>query len=815
MFVVDARRASVDEGPTRETLVDNPRRRASDSDDRGVSMDARAPARGSTGRAANVEVMIRVRPALRRELEGVIAYQRAVAATRDGTACAVSAGGERALTGDESFVYDETSTSFKDAAHGMSMDDDGRAPRSHEFGFDAVYDERASQEEVYARSAKPAVLNALRGYNATVLAYGQTGTGKTYTMEGDRGTMLAYGQQRFGLPGDAPATDGAERGIIPRAIEDIFDYIAEDSHARSRYLVRVSYLQIYNETVSDLLKPERTNLNIREDKKRGVFVEGQSEWVVRTPSEIYGLLERGAQLRATGSTKMNEVSSRSHAVFTIVIEHSLIEDDEPLDGLDATVDSPVQRQSITVGKLNLVDLAGSERVSLTGATGKRLDESKKINQSLSALGNVISALTDTKGRAHIPYRDSKLTRILEDSLGGNCITTVIAMVSPALEAYAETVSTLKFAHRAKEIQNTAMLNEDLDQKSLLRKYERELRQLRSELQTRTKDLVDKRRLLEVDDQRRRAEADKLRAITELEVRSQQFLVEKQEKRSLEKRIAEMQSQLLGGETSSSVAAIRAEYERKLKSIEAERTDASSSTREVERYKAVLLKQRDIMLGLTSRLRERDERINTLQDEIRSNETQIATLEDALDEKTAELFGIKRAAVKETMHSDLSRTLRDALGGWVNYESGSDTDPKIAGMEAAALELKSLRAKNAQLEAQNIGHKTTLQEVEADNARLRLELVSADRRNETLAKCEQLEAKCASYERERTAIRTIIESKISSLATKIAETVDMLPREVKENENSGGRIVKLSQVLERLVDATLNALEEDDRAKNAM
>ena len=818
MSVVDARRASVDEGSPGETPGGNPSRRASDSDAVGVSMGTRERARASTGRAANVEVMIRVRPALRREIEGAIAYQRAVAATRGGTACAVSAGGERALSGDESFVHDETSTSFKETTHGMTMDDDGRAPRSHEFGFDAVYDERASQEEVYARSAKPAVLNALRGYNATVLAYGQTGTGKTYTMEGDRGTMIAYGQQRFGLPGDAPATDGTARGIIPRAIEDIFDYIAEDSHARSRYLVRVSYLQIYNETVSDLLKPERTNLNIREDKKRGVFVEGQSEWVVRTPSEIYGLLERGAQLRATGSTKMNEVSSRSHAVFTIIIEHSLIEDDEPLDGLDATVDSPAQRQSITVGKLNLVDLAGSERVSLTGATGKRLDESKKINQSLSALGNVISALTDTKGRAHIPYRDSKLTRILEDSLGGNCITTVIAMVSPALEAYAETLSTLKFAHRAKEIQNTAMLNEDLDQKSLLRKYERELRQLRSELQTRAKDLVDKRRLLEVDEQRRRAEADKLRAITELEVRSQQFLVEKQEKRSLEKRIAEMQSQLLGGETSSSVAAIRAEYERKLKSIEAERAEASSSTREVERYKAVLLKQRDIMLGLTSRLRERDERIKVLQDEIGSHETQIATLEDALDEKTAELLGIKRAAVKETMHSDLSRTLRDALGGWVNYadeQSSSETDPKTAGMEAAALELKSLHAKNAQLEAQNISHKSTLQEVEADNARLRLELVSADRRNEALAKCEKLEAKCASYERERTAIRSIIESKISSLATKIAETVDTLPRDVKEDENSGGRIVRLSQVLERLVAATLNALEEDDRAKDAM
>ena len=341
----------------------------------------------------------------------------------------------------------------------------------------------------------------------------------------------------------------------------------------------------------------------------------------------------------------------------------------------------------------------------------------------------------------------------------------------------------------------------------------ELRQLRSVADS-VKDLVDKRRLLEVDDQRRRAEADKLRAITELEVRSQQFLVEKQEKRSLEKRIAEMQSQLLGGETSSSVAAIRAEYERKLKSIEAERTDASSSTREVERYKAVLLKQRDIMLGLTSRLRERDERINTLQDEIRSNETQIATLEDALDEKTAELFGIKRAAVKETMHSDLSRTLRDALGGWVNYESGSDTDPKTAGMEAAALELKSLRAKTHSSKRRTSVIRPLCKRLK----RITLVFVwnlspltaAAD-----AAKCEQLEGKCASYERERTAIRTIIESKISSLATKIAETVDMLPREVKENENSGGRRPSCHKIPNGLADATLNALEEDDRAKNAM
>ena len=778
-------------------------------DDATVVTDGPAGERATTTESheppARVEVMIRVRPALTREMDGARRYQRAVEAIGDGGRIEASARLRRARAEDgDGFL---TRRSMEEDIEDGTTTSEGK---TNAFDFDGVFDERATQEEVYERSARPAVVNALHGYNATVLAYGQTGTGKTYTMEGDRGTMLAYGQQRFGLPGNAPLTDGAERVIIPRAIEDIFDYIAKDSHARSKYLVRVSYLQIYNETVSDLLKPERTSLQIREDKKRGVFVEGQSEWVVRTPSEIYSLLERGAQLRATGATKMNDVSSRSHAVFTIIIEHSTIEDEETEDGGG----SLVRKQSVTVGKLNLVDLAGSERVSLTGATGKRLDESKKINQSLSALGNVISALTDSKGRPHIPYRDSKLTRILEDSLGGNCITTVIAMVSPALEAYAESLSTLKFASRAKEIKNRARLNEDLDQKSLLRKYERELRQLRTELETRTKDLVDKRRLLEADEQRRRAEADKLRAITELEMRSQEFLVEKQEKRNLEKRIADMQSQLLSGNDPTSVAAIREEYERKLKSIETERSEAL----EVERYKAVLVKQRDIMLGLTARLRERDERIDALQEEVRANEEQKALLEDALDEKTAELLGIKRAAVKETLHAQFSASggFRAALGGWIGSESESESAcAKVIDANAAAEEINQLRAKVALLETQNNERLDALQEVEADNARLRLELLTTERRNDSAnnnAKCEQLEAKCASYERERNALRTIIESKISNLASKIAETVEKLPNSVKENSEQGGRLSRLSHVLERLVDATLVALEEDDRSK---
>jgi kinesin family protein 3/17 len=179
---------------------------------------------------------------------------------------------------------------------------------------------------------------------------------------------------------------------------------------------------------------------------------------------------------------MNEISSRSHAVFIIILEQLEYVEEADKGGAAPEADGGGgdMAQVFKVGKLNLVDLAGSERVRLTGATGQRLEESRKINQSLSALGNVIAALT-TSGRQHIPYRDSKLTRILEDSLGGNCKTTMMAMISPALESFGESLSTLKFANRAKSIRNEARVNEDLDQKSLLRRYERELKKLRQEL----------------------------------------------------------------------------------------------------------------------------------------------------------------------------------------------------------------------------------------------------------------------------------------------------------------------------------------------
>lgn len=343
---------------------------------------------------------------------------------------------------------------------------------SHTFKFDHVYDQESSQKFVYENTAKSAVTSVLEGYNATILAYGQTGTGKTFTMEGF-----------------STGLKDPNKGIIPRSMEEIFKYIENTSNKSKTFMVRASYLQIYNEVITDLLKSDQSPLHIRENKKKGVFVEGLSEWVVRTPHDIYNLMKDGMINRATAATKVNDVSSRSHAVFIIIVEQmkSIPNGDQDV----ITTKMPVEYKEIKVGKLNLVDLAGSERVRVTGATGERLEESKSINKSLSSLGNVIAALTDKKHRAHIPYRDSKLTRILEDSLGGNCKTTMMAMVSPTYESFFESMSTLKFATRAKKIKNEAKINEDLDNKALLRKYEVELKNLRKQLADKKTNISDK------------------------------------------------------------------------------------------------------------------------------------------------------------------------------------------------------------------------------------------------------------------------------------------------------------------------------------
>ncbi|KAM9840843.1 kinesin-like protein KIF3C [Aulostomus maculatus] len=316
------------------------------------------------------------------------------------------------------------------------------------FTFDGVYDANSKQRDLYDESVRPLIDSVLAGFNGTIFAYGQTGTGKTYTMQG------AW-------------LDPEKRGVIPNAFDHIFTHISR-SQADRQYLVRASYLEIYREEIRDLLDPNHGNaraLELRESPDTGIYVRDLTSCVCKSIKEIEELMNVGNQARAVGATDMNEHSSRSHALFLITVECS-----QP---------GPDGRKHIRVGRLNLVDLAGSERQAKTGVQGERLKEAAKINLSLSALGNVISALADGRS-SHVPYRDSKLTRLLQDSLGGNAKTVMVATLGPAPQHYDETLTTLRYANRAKNIQNQPRVNED-PKDALLREFQREIARLRAEL----------------------------------------------------------------------------------------------------------------------------------------------------------------------------------------------------------------------------------------------------------------------------------------------------------------------------------------------
>mmetsp|Transcript_286 Transcript_286/g.853 ORF Transcript_286/g.853 Transcript_286/m.853 type:complete len:767 (-) Transcript_286:217-2517(-) len=313
------------------------------------------------------------------------------------------------------------------------------------FTFDHVFDWNSTQEEVFNGVALPIVESVLQGYNGTIFAYGQTGTGKTHTMSGPN--------------------LGEHRGIIPRAFSHVFTYIG--STDAEQYLVRASFLEIYNEEVRDLLsKDPKNKLELKEDVERGVYVKDLTSYVVKGVSELEHVMAAGNKNRSVGATLMNQDSSRSHSIFCIVVE--------------STADHPDGSRHIRVGKLNLTDLAGSERQSKTGATGERLKEATKINLSLSALGNVISSLVDSKS-TYVPYRDSKLTRLLQDSLGGNTKTVMVANLGPADYNYDETISTLRYANRAKNIKNKPKINED-PKDAMLREFQEEIQRLRAQLE---------------------------------------------------------------------------------------------------------------------------------------------------------------------------------------------------------------------------------------------------------------------------------------------------------------------------------------------
>uniref|UniRef100_A0A182ISY3 Kinesin-like protein n=1 Tax=Anopheles atroparvus TaxID=41427 RepID=A0A182ISY3_ANOAO len=313
------------------------------------------------------------------------------------------------------------------------------------FTYDAVYDYNSTQQTIYDEVVRPLVASVMEGFNGCVFAYGQTGTGKTHTMEGIK-------------------NDPEQKGIIPRAFEQVWAHINRAQNMN--FLVAVSYLEIYMEELRDLLKPNSTtSLELRE-RDGGIVVPNLHSVLCKSVEDMMNVMYQGNKNRTVGFTNMNEHSSRSHAIFLIKIE--MCEAGSTL---------------VKVGKLNLIDLAGSERQSKTGATADRLKEASKINRALSSLGNVISALAEKS--PHIPYRDSKLTRLLQDSLGGNSKTIMIANIGPSEFNYNETLTTLRYAHRAKAIENKPVKNED-PQDTKLREYQKEIAELRKLISERQK-----------------------------------------------------------------------------------------------------------------------------------------------------------------------------------------------------------------------------------------------------------------------------------------------------------------------------------------
>ncbi|XP_077990731.1 kinesin-like protein KIF13A [Glandiceps talaboti] len=358
--------------------------------------------------SSKVRVAVRVRPFNRRELEL-------------GTKCCID------MDGHQTILFPANSKGA-----------DRKSPKT--FAFDNCLwscDESkrknyAGQEEVFKCIGTDILENAFEGYNACIFAYGQTGSGKSYTMMGTHKTK--------------------EKGLIPRLCDCLFDYIAKNEDITLQFKVEVSYMEIYNEKVRDLLDPKggKTNLKVREHKIYGPYVDGLSSLAVSSFEDIESLMTEGNKSRTVAATNMNSESSRSHAVFNVTLTQTLTD-----------IESDVSGEKVS--KLSLVDLAGSERAQKSGATGERLKEGSNINKSLTTLGLVISALADQSGKhknKFVPYRDSVLTWLLKECLGGNSKTVMCATISPAADNFEETLSTLRYADRAKRIVNHAVINED-------------------------------------------------------------------------------------------------------------------------------------------------------------------------------------------------------------------------------------------------------------------------------------------------------------------------------------------------------------------
>ncbi|XP_039142909.1 kinesin-like protein KIN-UC [Dioscorea cayenensis subsp. rotundata] len=419
---------------------------------------------------------------------------------------------------------------------------------SESYRFDEVFTETASQKRVYEAVAKPVVESVLNGYNGTVMAYGQTGTGKTFTL------------------GQLGKNDASQRGIIVRALEDI---LADVSPAFDT--VSVSYVQLYLESVQDLLAPEKINIPIVEDPKTGeVSLPGLAIVEIRNLGQFIELLQIGEANRHAANTKLNTESSRSHAILMVHVQRSSKIKDETEVSQGNDTDRSISSQHVSMilkSKLLMVDLAGSERIDKSGSEGHMLEEAKFINLSLTSLGKCINALAENS--PHIPTRDSKLTRLLRDSFGGTARTSLVITVGPSARHYSETASTIAFGQRAMKVVNTIKLKEEIDYDRLCRKLESQVDSLTSEVERLQKLRDDEKEEMEKqlkNCETHLAEAENQLDIFQLEVDRQKKLRD-DDKEQMEKKLKDYEALLSEAEDQVELLKSQINEQKKLRDAE--------------------------------------------------------------------------------------------------------------------------------------------------------------------------------------------------------------------------------------------------------
>uniref|UniRef100_A0A8K9Y7R7 Kinesin-like protein n=1 Tax=Oncorhynchus mykiss TaxID=8022 RepID=A0A8K9Y7R7_ONCMY len=521
--------------------------------------------------------------------------------------------------------------------------------------FDRVLPPNTAQEQVYDACAKQIVKDVLGGYNGTIFAYGQTSSGKTHTMEGK-------------------LHDPQLMGIIPRISHDIFDHIySMDENLEF-------HIKVFNLS--------KTNLAVHEDKNRVPYVKGCTERFVSSPEEVMDVIDEGKANRHVAVTNMNEHSSRSHSIFLINIKQENVETEKKLSG-----------------KLYLVDLAGSEKVSKTGAEGAVLDEAKNINKSLSALGNVISALAEGT-KTHVPYRDSKMTRILQDSLGGNCRTTIIICASPSIYNECETKSTLMFGQRAKTIKNTVSVNLELTAEEWKNKYNKEkdknkslknvIHRLEMELNRwRNGENVPEEEQLSAKEQKHLEPCDNTPIIDNMAPANGLVLVSTEEKSKYEEDISNLYKQL----DDKLLASTRRDYEKIHEDLSRLQTENEAAKEEV---KEVLQALEELAVNYDQKSQEVEDRSQAnlqLQEELQQRTTVLLSVQMELT-TLQELSGHQKKRAAEILHlllRDLSEIgMAEGNGnGGVIEEEFTMTRLYISKMRS---EVKSLVNRSKQLES---------------------------------------------------------------------------------------------------------------------